>query len=144
MATVDIVVEDLRRALAVVGKSVAWGEGEDDNPRIPYPHYETSILVASGASGGPVFDERGRVVGINCCSFGFGEDPGPEGEHSYVIPTACLLAVRLQQGTLQFNPRSRSYATFGGDPHRPKDGAFPSSPSSATSSSSRLSLRTRT
>ena len=41
-----------------------------DRPRdsrlVRWPHYRTSITLSGGASGGPVFDYRGRVIGINC------------------------------------------------------------------------------
>lgn len=111
-------------SLQGVVKRIAMGDGPDDNPRIRYPHYETNMLIPSGASGGPVFDERGRVVGINCSGMDFGEDPGPEGEHSYVIPIACLLHVRLT-GSIQVNNESRSYPLFGGDPHREEGWSIP-------------------
>lgn len=41
-----------------------------DSPRdsvmVSWPHFGTSIDIRGGASGGPVFDEHGRVFGINC------------------------------------------------------------------------------
>lgn len=37
-----------------------------DSVMVAWPHFGTSIDVRGGASGGPVFDERGRVFGINC------------------------------------------------------------------------------
>lgn len=43
---------------------------ESDKPRdsviVAWPHFVTSINLKGGASGGPVFDEKGRVFGINC------------------------------------------------------------------------------
>jgi len=39
---------------------------ESEHPFVRYLHFETSIRVRSGASGGPVFNSRGKVVGVNC------------------------------------------------------------------------------
>ena len=44
--------------------------GHSDQPRdralVSWPHFTTSIDLRGGASGGPVFDEYGRVFGVNC------------------------------------------------------------------------------
>lgn len=55
-------------------------EAADRNPFIPYDHFSTSIRVRSGASGGPVFTEAGRVIGVNCRGWDFdgGEHEGDE------------------------------------------------------------------
>lgn len=42
-------------------------------PRLPYFHIETSVNVRSGASGGPVFDSRGYIIGIASSGWDFGE-----------------------------------------------------------------------
>ena len=42
-------------------------------PRLQYFHIETSVHVRSGASGGPVFDSRGYVIGIASSGWDFGE-----------------------------------------------------------------------
>jgi len=51
------------------------GEFEEPHPQgrdpimLPFPCYRTSISIPAGASGGPVFDSKGRVFGINCTGF---------------------------------------------------------------------------
>jgi hypothetical protein len=45
----------------------------EQRPRFPYFHIETSVHVRSGASGGPVFDSRGYVIGIASSGWDFGE-----------------------------------------------------------------------
>ena len=42
-------------------------------PRLPYFHIETSVHVHSGASGGPVFDSHGYVIGIASSGWDFGD-----------------------------------------------------------------------
>jgi len=39
-------------------------------PSIKFPHYETTIKIKSGASGGPVF-HNGKVIGVNCRGWDF-------------------------------------------------------------------------
>jgi Trypsin-like peptidase domain len=40
-----------------------------DRVLLPYPCYRTSITMYGGASGGPVFDAKGRVFGLNSKSY---------------------------------------------------------------------------
>ncbi len=74
-----------------------------ENPFILYPHYETSIRLKSGSSGGPVFDDRGRVIGVNCRGWDFGENY--DGEHlSSIVPVTHLMPMELS--FLQIPPGS--------------------------------------
>ena len=75
-------------------REVAQGE----SPLIPHAHYETSIEIHDGASGGPVFDENGRVIGVNSRSWDFGED-SEEGHLSSILPVGLLapIPVSLRQ-----------------------------------------------
>lgn len=40
-----------------------------DRVMLSFPCYRTSIIIPGGASGGPVFDARGRAFGINCTGY---------------------------------------------------------------------------
>lgn len=66
-----------------------------DHPFIPYPHYETSIKIRSGASGGPVF-YNGRVIGVNCRGWDFGETEDDQNSLSYIIPVTEVLSVPIE------------------------------------------------
>ena len=59
---------------------------KSDHPYIPYPYLETSIEVRSGASGGPVFDDRGRVVGVNCRGWDFRGTEHEDNPLSSIVP----------------------------------------------------------
>ena len=48
------------------GVAMGHSEGPRDSCLVSWPHYITSITLKGGASGGPVFDHRGRVFAINC------------------------------------------------------------------------------
>ena len=48
------------------GQFLFHSDAPRDRVMVTWPHFGTSINVHGGASGGPVFDERGRVFGINC------------------------------------------------------------------------------
>lgn len=65
-----------------------------EHPYIPYPHFETSIKIRSGASGGPVF-YRGRIIGVNCRGWDFGDTD--DNHLSYVIPIEAGLLLKLGQ-----------------------------------------------
>ena len=70
---------------------------DSDNPWLPYPHFETSIAIRSGASGGPVFDERGRIVGIASRGWDFRGAEHEGNELSSIIPVASLLSCEVDQ-----------------------------------------------
>ncbi len=48
------------------GRLLEHSEQARDQVLVSWPHYVTSIDLLGGASGGPAFDEQGRVFGINC------------------------------------------------------------------------------
>jgi hypothetical protein len=59
----------------LIGPKYMSGEFEEVHPErrdysmLSFPCYRTSISIPGGASGGPVFDVRGRVFGINCTGY---------------------------------------------------------------------------
>jgi trypsin-like peptidase len=62
-----------------------------EHPFLPFPYFESTIEIRSGASGGPVFNPSGNIVGINCRGWDF-----RGGEHegiplSYIVPIGFLL-----------------------------------------------------
>jgi len=68
--------------------------GVNERPYIPYPHYETTIQVKSGASGGPVFN-RGKVIGVNCRGWDFGDNINPDDQLSSIVPIQEVLSMTL-------------------------------------------------
>ncbi len=75
------------------GKLIKHSETPRDTVLVSWPYYETSIDVKGGASGGPVYDYQGRVIGVNCVS-GLGT--------SYMARTKELLELRVPEHP--FNP----------------------------------------
>lgn len=65
------------------------------HPWFPHPHYETSIRIKNGASGGPVFDRWGRIFGINCAGMDFA-DGGHESRMIRIRECLCLSLNRMQ------------------------------------------------
>lgn len=77
-----------------------------ENPSLPYPYFETSIPSRCGASGGPVFDGSGRVIGIICRGWDFGDDDDGE-PLSYIVPVRAMLDMRLSLVQLPENSWER-------------------------------------
>jgi hypothetical protein len=86
---------------------------QSENLFVPYPHFETTIEIRSGASGGPVFDDKGRVVGVNCRGWDFrgGEHEGDN--LSSIVPISALLP--LEVDLLQLPPNSWESAQIPND-----------------------------
>jgi hypothetical protein len=61
-----------------------------------YPHYQTSIEVKDGASGGSVIDLFGKVFGINSRGFEFGGAEFECESHSFITPIREILAVKVK------------------------------------------------
>ncbi len=51
------------------GEVVEYFPKGRDKTFLPGPCYQTTILVEGGSSGGPVFNEEGKVVGINSTGY---------------------------------------------------------------------------
>lgn len=68
---------------------------DSEHTYIPYPHYETSIQIRNGASGGPVF-ANGRIIGVNCRGWDFGLAEDDPENLSYIIPIKELLPAEVK------------------------------------------------
>ncbi len=68
-----------------------YPEGRDRSG-LPYECYETSMKMDSGASGGPVFDSIGNVIGIN--SRGLESDGDSV---SWITPIAEIMNIRIPE-----------------------------------------------
>ena len=99
------------------GKFLRYLE-ENERPFIPYPHYETTIQVKSGASGGPVFN-RGKVIGVNCRGWDFGDDVEVNEHLSSIVPIKGVLDmvlghIKVPKVSWEFSqiPKSRDPASL--------------------------------
>jgi Trypsin-like peptidase domain len=66
-----------------------------EHPLLRFPYFETSVEVRAGASGGPVFDSAGRVIGINCRGWDFRGGEFQDSPLSYMVPIAALLDLEV-------------------------------------------------
>ncbi len=65
---------------------------ETEHPFMDVPYFETTIDVRSGASGGPVFNQSGRIIGVNCRSWEF---DGHDEPLSYMVPIERLFELEI-------------------------------------------------
>lgn len=82
--------------------------GAHQRPSIPHIHFETSVEIKSGASGGPVFfGGNGSIVGINCRGWDFGNQSHSGNDHlSSVIPVSEALPITVPVQSLQLPENS--------------------------------------
>ena len=81
---------------------------EHSHPYIPYPHYETTMEIRSGASGCPIFSSvTNRIVAIACRGWDFrgGEHEGAN--LSSILPLTQLLPIEV--GSARIPPDSWEY-----------------------------------
>ena len=71
------------------GTLISHSRSPRDRVLVSWPHYVTSIDLKGGSSGGPVFDHKGRVIGLNCV--------GGLGPHSYVGRTQELFPLEVPE-----------------------------------------------
>lgn len=72
------------------GELIGHSDTKRDSVMVSWPHYITSIDVKGGASGGPVFDHLGRVIGVNCVG-------GMAADLSYMARVKELLDLRVPE-----------------------------------------------
>lgn len=68
---------------------------DPEHPYLRFPYFESTVEVRSGASGGPVFDSSGAIIGVNCRGWDFrgGEHEGEQ--LSYLVPIAHILGLGI-------------------------------------------------
>jgi len=76
---------------------------QSENPFFPYPYFETTIEIRGGASGGPVFDERGIVIGVNCRGWDFRGGEYEGNNLSSIVPIRLLLPLEVEPAHLPQN-----------------------------------------
>jgi trypsin-like peptidase len=64
---------------------------------MPYLHFDTSLQVKSGASGGPVFNDSGRIVGVNCRGWDFGGAEYVGDDLSSITPIFHAMEIEIPQ-----------------------------------------------
>ena len=68
-------------------------ESGRDSVMLPFPCCQTSMKIKSGASGGPVFDDQGRVFAVN--STGFHNHNEDDQDISYISPIGLALGLPI-------------------------------------------------
>jgi hypothetical protein len=68
---------------------------KSQHPFLRFSYFETSVELRSGMSGGPVFDSRGRIVGVNCRGWDFRGTEHESKPLSYIVPVAYIMNLDL-------------------------------------------------
>lgn len=71
-----------------------------EHPYMQYPYFETTIALKNGASGGPVFDSNGSVVGVNCRGWDFAGAEHAGDNLSSIVPVRSALEMRIKLAQL--------------------------------------------
>lgn len=79
-----------------------------EHPYMPYPYFETTIALKSGASGGPVFDSSGKVIGVNCRGWDFAGAEHEGDNLSSIVPIRAALDLRVKLDQLPPNSWERA------------------------------------
>jgi hypothetical protein len=77
---------------------------QSEHPFLRFPYFETTVELRGGASGGPVFDELGRVIGVNCRGWDFRGSEFEGDSLSYMVPVELFLD--LEVDTFLVPPKS--------------------------------------
>lgn len=72
-----------------------------DRTFLPTECYQTSALILGGASGGPVINSEGVVIGINSTGFDFG-DPNYGNSVSFITPIQKAFEISVQTGSNEY------------------------------------------
>jgi len=68
---------------------------QSEHPFLRFPYFETSVEVRSGASGGPIFDHCGRIIGVNCRGWDFQGAEHEGNSLSYIVPVEKMLEIEV-------------------------------------------------
>lgn len=77
------------------GHVVEVHQAQRDRGLLSFPCFRTNARFDPGMSGGPVFDERGRLCGLVCASLPAPDGPQPE-HVSYVSTLWPLLSINIE------------------------------------------------
>ncbi len=78
-----------------------------ENPSMSSSYYETTIEIRSGASGGPVFNKRGQIIGVNCRGWDFRGTENEGNNLSYIIPINEAMNMKISHLQLPYHSADR-------------------------------------
>lgn len=78
------------------GKVMEYFPSGRDSFFLPGPCFRTSVMILGGASGGPVINKEGIVVGINSTGYDFGDDEDDDESVSFITPISEVFDIEVQ------------------------------------------------